>query len=94
MDFWSIALFETLLIATVSIALGLVKLPKEWTRKKLTRGSPWGYYKDNVPKPDGDFYDENTDFLHNTGTKYVGTPGLGIYGELQAHGFGEGWSDW
>jgi len=48
-----------------------------------------------VPNPDGDFYaEENTNFLHNTGTKFEGVPGLGVLGEMQIHGFGEGYSDW
>lgn len=95
MDFWNIALLDSLFVTTISLGLGLVKLPKRLTRKRLIKGFPWGYYKQNVPNPDGDFYaEENTNFLHNTGTKFEGVPGLGVLGEMQIHGFGEGYSDW
>ena len=95
MDCWNIALFETLFVAVTLVSLGLVKLPKRLSRKTLIKGSPWGYYEDQLPNFERDFYtNENTDFLHNTGTKFEGVPGLGILGELQIHGFFEGYSEW
>ncbi|MBP6746011.1 MAG: hypothetical protein WC028_15325 [Candidatus Obscuribacterales bacterium] len=95
MDFWNIALFETLSVTAIIFVLGLVKLPKRLRRKTLIKGSPWGYYEANMPNLERDFYTgENTNFLHNTGTKFEGVPGLGILGELQIHGFFEGYSEW
>jgi len=96
MNFWNIALFETVFVLILIFGLRLVKLPGCFKRKKkLIPGSPWGYYKDCMPNPEGDFFAENnTNFLHNTGAKFEGVPGLGILGEYSAHGFGEGMSDW
>jgi hypothetical protein len=95
MNFWNVALFESTFVVLLLFGLGLVKLPKSFRRKKLVQGFPWGYYEGKLPNPEGDFFEEqNTDFLHNTGARFEGVPGLGILGEYSAHGFGEGMSDW
>jgi hypothetical protein len=95
MNFWNIALFESSFVLTLIFGLGFVKVPKFLRRKKLIRGYPWGHYEGCTPKEGGEFFaEDNTNFLHNTGTRFEGVPGLGILGEYAAHGFGEGLSDW
>ena len=79
---------ELVVVFVIITALGYVKLPKFMRRKVIARGFPWGYYRDAVPKADPGFHaDNNTDFLHDTGTEFGGLEGFGDYGEFT--GFGE-----
>jgi hypothetical protein len=95
MNFWNLALFELAFVLLVIFSLGLIRIPAVLRRKRLIRGFPWGYYRNNLPHPDGQFFaEDSTDFLHNTGAKFEGVPGLGLTGQFQAHGFGQGMSDW
>ncbi|MDR3611955.1 MAG: hypothetical protein P4L53_00215 [Candidatus Obscuribacterales bacterium] len=83
-----ILIAEFAFLAFVLFSLGFIKAPRWMMRRKLARGSPWGYYPDQVPKKDPGYYDENDhDFLHDMGTQFGGLEGFGEYGEFS--GFGE-----
>lgn len=87
-QWWRIFGVELAIIVLVIIALGYLKMPKFLRRKVISRGFPWGYYPDAVPKADPGFYAENnTDFLHDVGTEFAGMEGFGDFGEFT--GFGE-----
>lgn len=88
LKWWNIFAVELIAIITIIMSLGYIKAPKWLRQKKLARGFPWGYYPDAVPKADPGFYAENnTDFLHDVGTEFVGMEGFGDFGEFS--GFGE-----
>lgn len=88
LQWWNISAFSAIMILIVIASLGYIKMPRILRRRKLARGFPWGYYPDAVPKADPGFYaDNNTDFLHDVGTEFVGMEGFGDYGEFS--GFGE-----
>lgn len=83
-----ILLFEISFVGLVMMGLGFIKLPRFMMRRQLVKGFPWGYYQDQLPKRDGGYYQENdTDFMHDTGTEFGGLEGFGDYGEFS--GFGE-----
>lgn len=83
----NILIAEVGFVAVTLYSLGIVKAPRWMMRRRLAKGSPWGYYADQLPR-DGRYYDENDhDFMHDTGTGFGGLDGLGEYGEFS--GFGE-----
>lgn len=83
-----ILITELLFVTVVLMGLGLIRLPRFLMRRKLARGFPWGYYRDQVPQGDPyAFRDSDRDFLHDTGTEFGGMEGFGDYGEFT--GFGE-----
>jgi hypothetical protein len=93
----NIMLTEFIAVTLLILGLGLVKLPRFLTRRKLQAGSPWGYYPDHVPKADPGFYaEDNESFLYDVGTEFVGMEGFGDYGEFSGFGelgeFGQGFS--
>ena len=84
----NILITEFLIVAGLIFGLGLMKLPRFMTQRKLQKGFPWGYYPDSVPKTDPGFYaEDNENFLHDVGTEFAGMEGFGDYGEFS--GFGE-----
>lgn len=84
----NILLAEFIIVSALIIGLGLLKLPKFLTRRKLQSGFPWGYYPDRVPKADPGFYaEDNESFLYDVGTEFAGMEGFGDFGEFS--GFGE-----
>ncbi len=88
MQWDSIFLAEFLFIGFVMYGLGFIKAPRWMMRRRLARGSPWGYYADSVPKQDPGYFQENDrDFMHDVGTGFGGLEGFGEYGEFS--GFGE-----
>jgi len=90
MIYWGrILVAEFAFVGAVMAGLGFIKTPRWMVHKKLARGSPWGYYADQVPKRDPGFAgsEKDKDFLHDTGTEFGGYEGFGDYGEFS--GFGE-----
>lgn len=84
----NILLVEFIIVSSIILGLGLVKLPRIFMRKKLVAGFPWGFYPDRVPKADPGFYaEDNESFLYDVGTEFAGMEGFGDYGEFS--GFGE-----
>ncbi|HEY9776754.1 MAG TPA: hypothetical protein V6C81_23525 [Planktothrix sp.] len=87
---WPHILFcELIFITIVMMGLGYIKAPHWMYRRQLAKGFPWGYYTDRIPKKDPGFTgdDNDSDFLHDTGTEFGGLEGFGDYGEFS--GFGE-----
>lgn len=84
----NILITEVVATTAVIFGLGLWKLPRFLTRRRLKRGFPWGYYPDQVPKTDPGFYaEDNQNFLYDVGTEFAGMEGFGDFGEFS--GFGE-----
>jgi hypothetical protein len=85
---WSkILLTELVCIFLVMFGLGIFRIPRFLTRRKLSSRFPWGYYPDQVPQEDPGYGTEKKDFLHDTGTEFGGLDVYGEYGEFS--GFGE-----
>jgi hypothetical protein len=82
-----IFLAEFAFIVLVMMGLGFIKLPKWMRKRSLAKGSPWGYYPDQIARQDLYFNENDKDFLHDTGTGFGGLEGFGEYGEFS--GFGE-----
>jgi len=84
----NILITEFIIVTALIFGLGLAKLPRFLTHRKLRKGFPWGYYPDAVPKSDPGFYaEDNESFLYDVGTGFGGMEGFGDYGEFS--GFGE-----
>lgn len=95
LNFLNIGLTEYAFVAAMVLFLRYVKMPATMRKRTLIKGFPWGYYEGSTPTPEGEFYAENNDsFLHNTGTRFEGLPGMGLLGEYNAHGFAQGYNDW
>ena len=86
---WNNILIAEIVVVVVALfVLGLVKLPRFFRRRKLAKGSPWGYYADQVPRSTpGHFSRDNENLLHDAGVGFTGIPGYGDYGQFT--GFGE-----
>jgi hypothetical protein len=88
MKWFNVFTAEALFVGMALLLLGYLKLPDFLRKRKLAKGSPWGYYPDQVIKADPGFFPErDKDFLHNTNADFAGIKGFGDYGEFT--GFGE-----
>jgi hypothetical protein len=88
MNFNGVIILEFLFVTATLFSIGIIGVPRFLLRKKLVKGFPWGYYKDQVPQGDPALFPGNkNDFLHDTGTAFGGLEGFGEYGEFS--GFGQ-----
>lgn len=89
MNWGRIILIELIGVLFVFYSLRYIKLPKFFTRRKLSSHFPWGYYADQVPAANQGYSQENIklDFMYDLGTEFAGPDGFGDYGEFT--GFGE-----
>lgn len=88
MQWLKLLLTEVIFIAIIAVGLGFVKKPRFLSQKKLAKGFPWGYYKDQVPNTDDPgYFNDSDDFLHDVQTQFGGQDYFGDEGNMT--GFGQ-----